>query len=339
MNNFSDSPRVELDPSPLRSQTIGVTGANGFIGKHLCKTLAKAGFKVIPIVRKLSEDHDAFFEHCDDQRFTGDISVDVNWDPLLQDVDVVIHAAGLIVSPDNRADADSLYNKVNVEATYLLAKAAADSGVSRFILMSSAGVYGFYDRAIAAIEEQKCAPLDPYTTSKLAAEDKLQLSGLFETMQLVILRPPMVFGPHSPGNLQKLARLVLKPVAVPLGAIDGRRNLLSIWSLCEAITLLLQDTGDATGVWNIAEPDQVSVPEVMQALARGLYGEPVILPTVPASLLKLMATLLGKREMFEKLDNPVLIDGAKFSQRFHWQATIPTLQGIEQAAKTFRVQR
>lgn len=338
MNNTPKKPFVDSNSTLFVTQKIAVTGANGFIGKHLCKTLATAGCKVIPIVRKLSNDSDTF-EHCEDQRCIGDISGDVDWAPLLQDVDVVIHAAGVIISPDNRTDADSLYNKVNVEATYLLAKAAANSGVSRFILMSSAGVYGLYDQAVAAIEEQKCTPLDPYAKSKLAAENKLQASGLFETMQLVILRPPMVYGPHSPGNLQKLARMILKPVAVPLGAIDGRRNLLSVWSLCEAIILLLQDTGDATGVWNIAEPDQVSVPEIMQALARGMYGKPVILPTVPASFLKRVATLLGKREMFEKLDNPVLIDGRKFSQRFDWQPTIPTLQGIEQAAKTFRAQR
>lgn len=318
---------------------VAVTGATGFIGKHLCRTLSQAGIRVVPVVRQLRKQAHLDFNNCEDQRCIGDISGDVNWAPLLQDVDVVIHAAGLIVSPDNRTDADSSYNKVNVEATYLLAKAAAASGVSRFILMSSVGVYGIFDHTLAAREEQTCTPMDAYATSKLAAEDKLRSSGFFETMQLVILRPPMVYGPHSPGNLQKLARMVLKPVAVPLGAIDGRRNLLSVSSLCEAITLLLQDTGDANGVWNIAEPDQVSVPEIMQALARGMYGKPVFLPTVPASLLKHMATLLGKREMFEKLDNPVLIDGKKFSQRFHWQPTIPTVQGIELAAKTFRAQR
>lgn len=321
-----------------RSPLVAVTGATGYIGQHLCNTLSLAGLRVVPLVRRVNKKKVDAFAHCLEQRMVGDIAGQVDWCSIIDDIDVVIHAAGVAHLRDKQTDVNSLFHKVNVEATLNLAESAVKSGVSRFIMLSSAGVYGHTSKNTGALEEQVCQPEEAYAKAKLDAENGLMFSVLRE-MQIVILRPPMVYGPECPGNLQRFARVVRAPIAAPLGDLDGRRNLLSVFSLCDGILRVVCDEGDVSGVWNIAEPDQVSVPDVMQALGRGLYGKEVRIPAVPVVLVRVLAQLLGKGDIFEKLHAPVLINSSKFSHRFDWQPKIPTLLGIERAAKTFRPQR
>lgn len=330
MTSVSAGHRAEGGP------TVAVTGATGFIGRHLCASLSQAGITVVPIVRTLSNDAADAFGRCESQRAVGDIAGNVDWQAVLYDVDVVIHAAGIAHQRDKHKNIDSLLHKVNAEATLHLAESAVESGVRGFILISSAGVYGGVDKTVAATENQPCKPLEAYSRAKLAAEEGFMSSALCQSLHVAILRPPMVYGPQCPGNLQQLARVVWSPVSAPFGAIDGRRNLLSVMSLCDGVLRILQDKGDVSGVWNIAEPDQVSVPELMKALGRGLYGKEVWVPSVPVLVLKTIATLLGKRKVFDKLNSPVLIDSRKFSQRFDWHPEVSTLKGVEQAALSFR---
>lgn len=331
MNKDFDAPQF------LTNLSVAVTGASGYVGLYLCETLSKSGIRIVPIVRQISDSTGSAFKRCEAQRICGDFSGDVDWHSMLKGADIVIHTAGLIERSDKRVNEGSAYYQVNVETTYQIAKAAAQNGVTKFIFLSSAGVYGHYDNKVAALENQVCKPQEPYTQSKYAAEERLLSSSLSDTMQIVILRPPMIYGPECRGNLPQLAKMVRHPVSVPMGSIDGRRNFISVSSLIDGIALILKDSGDASGVWNIAESDQVSVPEVMRAIGRGLYDKEVFIPSVPVSFLRASATLLGKRDLFEKLHSPVLINSKKFSQRFNWQPTMPTLSGIEQAAKSFRI--
>lgn len=316
--------------------TVAVTGASGYVGRHVCQSLSKAHFRVIPIVRQPSNQCADYFEFCDEPRISGDIAGKVDWTSVLQDVDVVIHSAGLIEHKDTHIEKHSMYYKVNVEATYQVAKAAMKNDVSKFIMMSSAGVYGSYDMKKAAVEGQVCIPSEPYVKSKYAAEEILLSATSQGMMQVAILRPPMIYGPKCKGNLRQLANMVWSPISAPLGAIDGCRNLLSVSSLCDGILCILQDADDVSGIWNIAEPDQVSVPEIMRAIGRGLHGKTVAVPSIPSVLLKAIATILGKRQTYEKLNRPVLIDGEKFSHRFNWQPKLSTLKAVERAAHSFR---
>lgn len=317
--------------------TVAVTGATGYIGGYVCQALLHAGCIAVPLVRQRSAAVDSKFIGCATPRVTGDLAHAVDWGSLLHDIDVVVHTAAVVHG--RLADPSARVHEVNTEATLALAEAAVATGVSRFVFMSSVGVYGRHAPENRVTEADTCAPIEPYSMAKREAELRLESSGVSDAMQVAIVRPPMVYGPHCPGNLRTLAKLIPGRVAAPLGGLDGRRNLVGVQSLADAMVRVVTDQGDVSGIWNIAEPDEPSVPDIVKALGQGLHGKPVFVSSLPKAGLKLLSALVGKSDLFEKLDSPFLVDASRFRERFAWNPQSSTLDGIKTVGESYSAER
>lgn len=265
-----------------------VTGATGFLGQALCPLLTAHGVPVRPAGR--SE--------------TGDIGPDTDWRRLLDGVDTVIHlAARAHVMRDRAADPLAAFQRVNTAATAALARAATDAGVKRFIFVSTVKVLGeTSDHALTAGDP--AVPQDPYAVSKWQAEQALEKhAGAFD---LVILRPPLVYGPGVRGNFLTLLRAIDRGWPLPLGGIDNRRSLIHLGNLADAIRAALTV---APGVYLPSDREDLSTPELIRRLAAAL-ARPGRLIAVPPGLLRAGAKIAGRTAALDRLAGSLTVDGA-----------------------------
>jgi len=317
---------------------IAVTGANGYIGYSVCRVLHAAGFRVRPIVRRITKHVIDQFAEMAPAVSVGDLAQNTDWNEALSDVECVIHTAATVhkTQPEQAAGSD-LYSRVNTDATLSLAAAAKQNSVQRFVFLSSVGVYGPIATNEAVVETMQCSPADDYSRSKLAAEEGL-LKEYSSSMQIVIIRPPMVYGPSAPGNIRRLARLVRTGVPLPFSKLQGRRNLIGIDNLCSFIQTLAQYRDDASGVWNVADADDVDLPEIVRYLSTGMGRNQVLFP-VPVPLLSVAVSLLGQRNTFEKLNSSLRVDSSAVKNKFGWIAPTSPAEGLVKTGRSFQSAR
>lgn len=273
-----------------------VTGAEGFVGAHLCPRLASAGCGVRALSRR---DH-------------GDLARDVRWSALLEGVDAVVHLANVA---HRAADAATL-EAVNVRATGCLARAAQDAGVTRFVYLSSAKVYGEDSGAAAYAESSPLAPRDTYGRSKLAAEQALHAA--YAGPGCVVLRPPLVYGPGVKANFLALLRAVERGVPLPLASIRNRRSLLYVGNLADAILACLQAPPVRARTWNLSDGPAVSTPGLVRAMAAAL-GRPARLLPFPPALLEFTAALAGRGASAQSLTRSLELDDGAIRRELGWQ--------------------
>ncbi len=270
------------------SAPVLVTGANGFLGAALCPLLAAHGVAVRPAGRAE----------------TGDIGPGTDWRRLLDGAETVIHlAARAHVMRDRAADPPAEFRRVNTAGTAALARAAADAGVTRFIFVSTVKVQGETSvRALTAGDP--AAPQDPYAVSKWQAEQAL--AGHADAFDLVILRPPLGYGPGVRGNFLTLLRAIDRGWPLPLGGIDNRRSLIYCGNLADAIRASLTA---APGIYLPSDREDLSTPEMIRRLA-GALGRPARLIAVPPDLLRFGAGVAGRRAALDRLAGSLTVDGA-----------------------------
>jgi len=282
----------------MKKDLIAITGAAGFIGKHLLKDLKAAGHPVVGITRS----------GVDGTRAVGDLAEQPHWQECLQDVDTVVHCAAVAHKPltDDTQEIEHLY-RVNVKAVEALAEACLRSGVRRLVFLSSVKVYGESTSGRAPFKEtDPLAPKDHYGHSKRQAEaiiDHYANRGL----QVCSVRLPLVYGPYAKANFLKLKKLALSGLPLPLGSINNRRSLLGLSNLTEVLNGLLSQQ-----IWlyqhiNVADPEPVSVPEIVRLIARS-RGRKSRLFRVPIPLLYLIAKLISRKAIIERLAGDLEID-------------------------------
>jgi UDP-glucose 4-epimerase len=273
----------------MSGERVLVTGASGFVGRHLLRELSAAGYKVRAAVRR-PEPEMAGVE----QVVIGDLAGIVDWSAALAGVRHVVHGAGLAHADTELPE--EAYRRVNTRATLALADAAQAAGVARFVFLSSIRAQSGPASERALSERDAPAPTDAYGRSKLAAEQ-----GLAERdLAWVALRPVLVYGPGVKANMAGLVRLARLPFPLPLGGLKAPRSLLAVENLCDAAIFALSDACPARRSYIVSDPGALGVADMLAAMRAGLGRQPELI-AVPPALLRLAARLVGRPGVYDRL--------------------------------------
>ncbi|MCF6781778.1 UDP-glucose 4-epimerase family protein [Stutzerimonas stutzeri] len=300
-----------------------LSGARGFVGSLLFSQLNQnSGFQVVGLCRRLPQGRSSSGLHA-----VGDLQQAV-LSPLLPGVDVLIHAAARAhIMKDEEIDPLSEYRRVNVEGTLNLARQAVAAGVKRFIFISSIGVNGnIGTRPFRADDEPN--PAEPYAQSKWEAEQGLMHLAAETGMEVVIIRPPLVYGPGAPGNFGSLVRWIESGVPLPLGAIHNKRSLVGIDNLVDLIVRCVDHPAAANQVFLAGDGEDISTTELLRGVGKAM-GKPARLIPVPAGLLQLGATLLGKKAMAQRLLGSLQVDISKTCELLDWKPPYTVEEGLK----------
>jgi UDP-glucose 4-epimerase len=304
-----------------------VTGASGFVGAALCQALRARNVPFVPCVRDSASAAllgPATFE-------TGDLSGPVDWTPALAGCSTVIHLAARVhMMREQAADPDAAYRAMNVDATMRLAEQAAGQGIRRFVFVSSVKVNGERTLERPFRAEDPPAPEDAYGRSKLAAELALQDWAARTGTELVIVRPPLVYGPGVRANFLRLMQLVKSGVPLPLGGIRNRRSMVALGNLVDFLMLCASHPGAAGATWMVSDNRDLSLPELITLIAAAM-GRPVRLLPVPAGLLSAGAGLLGRRAAAGRLLDSLQVDVSPALERLGWKPPLDVDAGIRLA--------
>ncbi|MFN7085993.1 MAG: UDP-glucose 4-epimerase family protein [Burkholderiales bacterium] len=314
------------------NSSILVTGAAGFVGAALCHALADAGHAV----RRALRDPVPAPPHRRMQDVAmGEIGPETDWQAALSGVDCVIHlAARSHVLRETTADPLAAYRRINVLASERLAQAAAAAGVRRLVFMSSVKVNGELTRHKPFGEADPPAPQDAYGISKMEAETALRGVAAATGLELVIVRPPLVYGPGVKGNFLRLLDLVARRVPLPLAAVRNRRSMIFLGNLVDAIGVAALDGRAAGNTYLVSDGEDVSTPDLIRAVA-GALGVPARLFPFPVPLLELGATMLGKNAEIERLTGSLQIDSSRMRRELGWRPRFSFAQGLEQTARWY----
>ncbi|RQB75644.1 NAD-dependent epimerase/dehydratase family protein [Pseudomonas aeruginosa] len=309
-----------------------VTGATGFVGKALSASLAlHSEFDVIGATRSISSPN-ALGKLVP----IGEISAETDWGPALKDVDIIVHlAARAHVLSDGSADPMGEFRRVNVEGTVALAKQAIAAGVKRFIFISSIGVLGARSSRIPFDEASVSAPHADYAISKLEAEQRLWQLLEGTSVELTIIRPPLVYGAHAPGNFRRLLRLVASSAPLPLGRIENQRSLIALENLVDFIFRCITHPAAANQVFVIADCATVSTTEIVRLLSLGM-GRRCLTIWVPRFLARFFALLIGKSGLYTQLYESLVVDTRKAQELLGWVPPISTKDALVKAGQEFK---
>jgi len=307
---------------------ILVTGANGFVGRALRQKLDECRrFSTTGAVRS-----DMHASNSAGNIVVGNLDENTNWQPALAGKDVVIHtAARAHIMEDLSSTPLVEYRKVNVKGTLNLARQAAEFGVRRFVFISSIKVNGERTpKNQPFVPEDAPAPKDAYGISKLEAEKGLRALAAETDMELVIIRPPLVYGPGVKGNFASLMQLVGKGLPLPLGAIYNKRSLVALDNLVDLIITCVDHPAAANQLFLAGDGQDLSTTELLQGLAKAM-GKPSLLVPVPAGLLMFGATILGKKAMAQRLLGSLQVDISKARNVLGWQPPLSVEEGLNAA--------
>ena len=298
-----------------------VTGASGTIGRPLTAALAAAGHEVRAAVREPRA-----------QTFTSNIAVvrlpdlarPVDWAPLLPGMDAVVHLAGVA----HTGLADAAYDRVNHRATAELARAAASAGIQRLVFASSIRAQSGPHADHPLTETDPARPTEAYGRSKLAAEDAVRAAGV----PFTIMRPVLVYAPGARGNLANLIRLARSRLPLPFGRLAERRSLLSVDNLIAAITFALADARATNETFIVADPQAVSVAEII-TVVRDALGRGPGLVRVPPAVFAAPLGLIGKRDTWQRLAGALEAPPAKLIAA-GWRPMTDTRAGLTALVRT-----
>ena len=315
-------------PSPHHaSQHILITGATGFVGRHLSKALVEKGAKVTAIVRRPDQDLPKEVK----VHLIESLTAPTNWQDTLKDIDTVIHLAAITQSSKRPTTAEKeKLHKVNCEATLHLAKAAAAAGVKRFIFLSSVKVLGEQSKT-PFTENSPPAPEDNYARSKWDAEQGIKET-LKGPMQWVIIRPPLLYGPRVRGNFNKLIRLVTSGLPLPFRQVNNKRSLCSVENLIDFIALCTHHPAAANQTFLVADKESLSTPELMRLIGQA-SGTPVRLWSVPPSILKTFGKISGQKALISRLVDSLEVNSRKAQEQLNWIAKQSIAEGIQDLVK------
>jgi nucleoside-diphosphate-sugar epimerase len=296
---------------------ILVTGANGFIGRSLCKYLAADGLVVVAAVRRRT----GTIEETGNVRIveTGATFAAADWPNLLRGCDAVVHLAGRAhIMADQAHDPLAAYREVNVEMTRVLAEAAAAAGVKRFVYLSSIKVSGEKSAGEPLREDRQPRLTDPYSVSKFEAENSLRQICEGTAMEYVIIRPPLVYGPGVKANFARLFRLAGKKIPLPLAAIANARGMIGIDNLVNFISCCLNHPNAGGEIFNVSDDEDISTPDLLGRIGVAL-GIPARLFPLPLPFLKLVFLGLGQKKAFARLTESLPVDISKAKERLGWR--------------------
>mgnify|MGYP001320361996 CR=1 FL=1 len=310
---------------------ILITGASGFLGKSLLAEHTKISSYAIH-----STTRDAALADEQSVFFISNIGKDTEWANSLADVDVVIHcAARAHVMNDGSVDPLTEYRKVNVAGTLNLARQAAEAGVKRFIFISSVKVNGESTTNRKAYSEDDLPqPEDAYGISKKEAEDGLQEIAKNTGMELVIIRPPLVYGAGVKANFLNLLKLSAKNIPLPFARVNNKRSMVYVGNLVDFIICCVEHPAAANQTFLIADDAPVSLAGLLKQMRTSL-GLPVRLLPVPVAAFKVLGKVTGKQAVVDRLVGDLALNTQKAKMLLGWEAPYSFEQGIQITVEDF----
>lgn len=290
---------------------IAVTGAGGFIGSALCRAAIAEGHEVVEIGRTAL--------------------VDGTFSSALIGVDTLVHLAGIA----HRSNVDEQdFVRSNHELSVEVARQAAGHGVKRFVFVSSIGVHGNKtEKGEVATENSPLFPQEQYARSKLMAESSLRSLSQQLGFELVIVRPPLVYGKDAPGNFSKLDRLVKRGIPVPIGLVKNKRTFVYVDNLSSALLACARHPKAANETFVVCDDESISTRELMRSMARA-RGKNILLPPVPYVALFLAAACVGKTAMLRKLTDSLVVSNARIKHVLGWEPPFSLDEGIKRSLHT-----
>jgi nucleoside-diphosphate-sugar epimerase len=304
-----------------------VTGAGGFVGKSLCTALSMRGFTVHAALRSINNLADEF-----ESVAVGRIDPDTDWSAVLQGAGAVVHLAARVhVMKDVSEDPLTEFRRINVDSTLNLARQAAAAGVKRFVFISSVKVNGEHTEPGRAFTEADTPnPQDAYGQSKHEAEQGLHQIAQESGMEVVIIRPPLVYGPGVKANFAALMRAVQRGWPLPLGAIHNQRSLVALDNLVDFIISCITHPKAANQTFLVSDGKDLSTTELVRGMARAA-GVRARLLSVPVWALQAGAKLLGKGDAVQRLCGNLQVDISKARELLGWVPPVSVEEGLKRA--------
>lgn len=286
---------------------ILITGSKGFVGSNIFNLLSREGFQIFDgsLSKTFSENNNR-------------ITVNSNFDELLEGIDVVIHLAAKVHIMDTNASNATNYELENTEITRLLGEAAIKANIKKFIFLSTIKVNGESTNLDSSFNEADVPnPTDRYSNSKYMAEEEIKRVFMDSQSSLIIIRPPLIYGPRVKGNFRNLIKIANLNFPLPLGSIKNKRSLLSVYNLSDFIkaVLLFEDKLNETFI--LSDGDDVSTPEIIKAVAHSNNRTALIFP-FPKAIIFLLATLLGKKNYYHRITENLRVDISKSIRILGW---------------------
>ena len=303
-----------------------ITGATGFIGDGLAKMLFAQGTEVCCAGRRANTSLPSPIS----QTLIRDIANINDWAPAFEDVDVVVHLAGIAHRHRATNAEDRAFHRVNAMGTGALATAAGRAGVRRVVLASSIAVNGNTTPDLPFRENSEVRPEGAYALSKLCAENTLRQVAVEYGFEWCIIRPPMVYGRDAPGNFARLTNLVMSGRPMPFGRAVAKKSLISIGNLLSAIRQLITHPSAANQLFLVSDDEDVSVLNFIQHIGRALGRKPLLL-NVPEGVIRYAGGLLGRGSDVAKLFNPLIIDASHIQTTLQWTPPLSVIEGVEDA--------
>jgi len=312
-----------------------VTGANGFVGRALCAELLRRGQAICAAVRS----GNSTLENVE-VATVGAIDGETDWSDALSNIDAVIHLAARVhVMKDKAADPLAEFLKVNLYGTSNLAQQAASAGVKRFVYVSSVKVNGeqtTVNRPFSESDEPD--PQDPYGISKWRAEQDLQRIAHETGLEVVIVRPPLVYGPGVKGNFIRLLAAIDKGIPLPLAGANNARSLVYVGNLVDTLIACATHPAAAGQTYLVSDGDDVSTAMLVDMIARSL-GRNSRAFNFPPAILRAVATVLGRAEQMNRLFGSLRVNDEKLRRELGWSPPYTLEQGLRATSEWYRARR
>ncbi len=309
------------------NRRILITGANGFVGKAVCEQVLHHGHSVRCALRTRTEVPNRI-----EPFFVREINGLTGWGNVLAAVDVVIHLAARVhIMHDTVADPKTAFGVVNVEGTLNLARQAVAAKVKRFVFISSVKVHGEFTLTGRAFSEADAPnPQDAYAASKHEAEQGLRQLSIDTGMEVVIIRPPLVYGPGVKANFAALMHAVQRGWPLPLGAIHNQRSLVALDNLVDFIVTCIDHPQAANQTFLVSDGQDLSTAELLRSMAK-VAGVPARLFPVPLWVFQKGASLLGKDDLAQRLCGNLQIDISKARNLLAWKPSVSVDEGLKRS--------
>lgn len=307
---------------------IILTGASGFVGKTLlCQLKQSHKYNISVLTRaEISASDNCIYQIVNENIFECDWKTNI---------DVVIHLAGRAhVLNEQVTDPLAEFRKVNVEGTLQLARQALEKKVKRFIFISSIGVNGSVTKQQPFKEDSVPQPHADYAVSKLEAEQELKKLFAGSDTELVIIRPPLVYAAHAPGNFARLLKLVTTNLPLPFAGTRNKRSFVALENLVDFIQTCIEHPNAANQTFLVADQESISTGELVQYLKEGM-GKKACFIYLPQPLMKLGAACIGKSKLYEQLFESLEVDTSKAQNLLGWKAPISTQQAMVKAGQDY----
>jgi UDP-4-keto-D-QuiNAc 4-reductase len=309
---------------------ILITGANGFLGSATVKRLAESGYRINCVVRQAPTQRLA-----GNVLVVGDVLSNSDWTGAFKNVDTVVHLAGRAhVLRESSTDPQAAFFNTNVVATARLARMAAEHGVRRFIFLSSVGVHGM-NAETPLVENDPIRPWNLYAKSKWQAEEMLRSIAADVGLELVVIRPPLIYGEGVKGNFYKLLEYVDREIPLPLANASNRRSLAGLDNVVDLIACCVEHPRAAGESFLVADDEDVSTADLIRTLAAALGRRERLFP-VPVAMARGVLKIIGKEEEANRLYSSLRINATKAKQLLGWIPRVALNDGLHRTAHWYR---